>query len=358
MLDNEGAKGIDKINLNELNACVEENRRNMDPSIDYDFLEKSARIILQRLKMENGKHIVPVILFNREEGISIVLKFFDSLNNNVWYSRAKDILLGQDKNIGINIFDSEDIDFSEKDENGFDKYSNYSSLQYKAMGPKALVKILLKEEFEDVSKVIEENKLTLEDLYSIVHEISHTFDLGETEKCRRERNLFAEVPPYCFERMFGDYLVHNNIISESVMDKIIQTRYECSVRHARAVCTKINLVRLKEKDGRIDRENIKNMLEENDIRNPFYVQSMLRDVLTANPSIDFQARYGIAELTAHQYMKLYEKDKKEAIVRLEKYCEELKMGNSNDEVLKLVGCPTSIKEVEEVANDISCSRNR
>lgn len=358
MLDNEGAKGIDKINLNELNACVEENRRNMDPSIDYDFLEKSARIILQRLKMENGKHIVPIILFTREKAISTVLSFFDSLGNKEWYEQVKSILMGQNENIGINIFDAEEIDFSKKDENGFDIYSNESMLQYKKMGPKALVKILLKDEFEDFSEVIEEDKVTLEDLYSIVHEISHTFDLGDTEEDKKARNLFTEITPYCFERMFGDYLVHNNSISESVMDKIIQTRYECSVRHVRAVCTKINLVRLKEKDGRIDRENIKNMLEKHDIRNPFYVQSMLRDVLTANPSIDFQARYGIAELTAHQYMKSYEKDKKEAIVRLEKYCEELKMGNSNDEVLKLVGCPTSIKEVEEVANDISCSRNR
>lgn len=358
MLDNEGAKGIDKINLNELNACIEENRRNMDPSIDYNLLEKSARIILQRLKMENGKHIVPVILFSREKAISNVLKFFENLNDNVWYSRVKDILLGQDKNIGINIFDAEEIDFPKKDEDGFDIYSNESMLQYKEIGPKASVKILLKEEFEDVSEVIEEDKVTLEDLYCIVHEISHTFDLGDTEEDKKARMLFAEITPYCFERMFGDYLVHNNIINENVMEKIIQRRYGCSVRHARAVCTKINLVRLKEKDGRIDRENIKKMLEEEGIRNPFYVQSMLRDVLTANPSIDFQARYGIAELTAHQYMKEYKKDKKEAIERLKKYCEKIKMGNSNDEVLKLVGCPINVKEVEEIANDIRDSRGR
>lgn len=358
MLNDEGIKGIEKINLNKLNDCIEANRRNMILSIDYDFLEEASRIMINRINMVKEKHIVPVILFTREKAMSIVLSFFASLGNKKWYEQVKNILMGQNKNIGINIFNSEDIDFSKKDENGFDIYSDYSSLQYKEMGPKALVKILLKEEFEDVSEVIEKDKFTLEDLYSIVHEISHTFDLDGEEKNREARILFAEVTPYCFEGMLGDYLMCNNVINERVMAKMMQARYKNSFRHARTVWSKINLVRLKEKEGIINKDNIKKMLEENDICNPFYVRAMLTDILDANPKIDFQARYEIAELTLHQYMKAYKRDKKGAIERLGKYCEEIKVGNLNDEVLKIVGCPTNIKEVEEIVNDIRDIKNR
>lgn len=357
MLNNEGVKGIEKINLNQLNACIEANRRNMNPSIDYDFLEESSRIMLKTINIENEKSIVPVIVFTREEAISIVLNFFESLDDEELYEYVKSILMGQNKNIGINIFNFSDItNFSEKDENGLRKYS--SECQLENRGEKALAKILLKDEFQDFSDHISNEDFVLQDIYDIVHEISHTFDLGNNAKSRKARSLFAEITPYCFERMLGEYLVSNNIVSERTKDKITQRRTECSMRHARSVCAKVNLVKLKEKEGCLTKDNVKNILERNNIYNPFYVKSMFRDVLEYEPSIDFEAKYPIAELTAHQYMNVYKKDKKEAMERLKKYCEEIKRGNLNDEVLKLVGCPTNIKEVEEIANDIRDSRNR
>lgn len=48
----------------------------------------------------------------------------------------------------------------------------------------------------------------LRDLYSIVHEVTHTFDLenGDTES----RKIFGEIAPQCMERMLDEYLLNLN----------------------------------------------------------------------------------------------------------------------------------------------------
>ena len=85
---------------------------------------------------------------------------------------------------------------------------------------------------------------------------------------------------------------------------------------------------------------------------------MLQDVLISASYIDYDARYPIAMFTAHEYMKMYKKDKKQAIANLTKYCEAIKNGDTNDDVLKLVGCPVSIEEIEVVINDIRDTESR
>ena len=48
-------------------------------------------------------------------------------------------------------------------------------------------------------------KGTIEDIYALVHEISHTFDLVPNDNSTR--NMLGEVTPYCFEAMLGKYLI-------------------------------------------------------------------------------------------------------------------------------------------------------
>ena len=358
MDNNEEIKETEKISISKLNECIEENIINMSPSVDYNFLEEASKIMFQGINITNEKQIVPIVLFNREKAISIVLKFFESLENKVWYSQVKNILLGQDKNIGINIFNSKDIDPLEKDENGFYKYSDYSSLECKQNNIKSLIKIMLKEEFQDVYEHIEKDKITLEDIYNITHEISHTFDLGNNEKSRELSSLFVEVTPSCFENMLSEYLIRKNIINERIINKIEQRTTVDSIRDARTVWAKINLVKLKEREGRLNKENIKKMLEENNISDVSHVRSILSDILACNSNIDFQARYMVAELTAHQYKKMYKSNRREATERLKIHCEKMMNGNSSQDDVKLIGYPINEKEVLKVVNDIRDEKNR
>lgn len=359
MTNKEVKNGIEKINLNELNNCIEAIRRNMISSTNYEFLEVQSRLMLQRIRPGNSKQIEPIVFFSREEAMSIILKFFESLDNKEWYEQAKGIILGQNKNIGINIFREEDItDFLEKNEDGIYKYTYGSNIEQNPNNHKALIRVLLNDEIRYVRNCIPNDKFTIQDVYNIVHETSHTFDLGNDKKSIQGRQLFAEITPYCFEKMLGDYLINNNIVNERIVDKVAQRRMKISIRRAREVCAKVNLIKLKEKEKTLTKENIKQILEQNGIQDPLYIQSMLRDVLENELSIDYDARYPIAELTVHKYMKMYKKDRKQAIENLSKYCEAIKKGDSSGEILNLVGCPVNKKEVEMVINDIIDDKSR
>lgn len=61
-------------------------------------------------------------------------------------------------------------------------------------------------EVSNFSEVYCPRKGDLRDLYSIVHEVTHTFDLenGDTEA----RKVFGEIAPQCMERMLDEYLLN------------------------------------------------------------------------------------------------------------------------------------------------------
>ena len=48
----------------------------------------------------------------------------------------------------------------------------------------------------------------LRDLYSVVHEVTHTFDLGNGDT--EARKIFGEIAPQCMERMLDEYLLNLN----------------------------------------------------------------------------------------------------------------------------------------------------
>lgn len=360
MPNKETKNEAEKINLSELNECIEKNRRNMIRTTNYDFLEKLSRLILRKIKFEKNANITLGMLFSREEAISIVLKFFESLGNKQWYEQAKSIILGQNKDISISMFREKDIsDFSEKNRDGLYKYSYGSEVEQSQYNHnKAIVRVSLNEEFLGNEYCVPSDKFTIKDIYSIAHEISHTFDLGENEDAVGKRQLFSEINSYCFEKMLTEYLINQNIISKKTREIIEQRGIKNNFRHARTVCAKVNLIKFKEKEESLTKENIKQILEKEGIKDPIYVQSMLKDVLISVPYIDYDARYPIAMFASHEYMKMYKKDKKQAIENLTKYCEAIKKGDTSVEVLKLVGCPVNIEEIEEVANDIIDTRCR
>lgn len=61
-------------------------------------------------------------------------------------------------------------------------------------------------EVSNFSEVYCPRRGDLRDLYSIVHEVTHTFDLrnGDTEA----RKIFGEIAPQCIERMLDEYLLN------------------------------------------------------------------------------------------------------------------------------------------------------
>ena len=343
-----------KINLNQLNSCIEENINNLNCEIEnYDFIKFLTEMMAKKIKRCKLTGVDPIILFSREKSISEVLKFFQSLKCPEWYNLAKGILLGQDKNKTINIYDYQEINSTDKDENNFDKYSDFSCIEYKGNGnPNTRIKVLLKEGYEDILEFIDKDKFTLDDLQTIAHEIAHNLDFNPNEE-NSTRDLLSEIPAFCIEKMFLEYLKEKNIIIDQVLEKMQMKRLLNSCEAAESIYAKILLMETYEEDGKLTKENIQELLKECNITNPNEVRRIFINVVGSLPDINYEVRYPIAELSAIEYMKKFRANKSNAIRRLKIYCNNAKRGNFTQRVLKLVGCPINSKDINKRIKDIN-----
>lgn len=124
----------------------------------------------------------------------------------------------------------------------------------------------------------------LRDLYNIVHEVTHTFDLnnGDTEA----RKIFGEIAPQCMERMLDEYLLNLN-------------------------------------DGDIQKYGIVRNILIQDVRNR-QVSTFLsrKDNIKSfnngagNKKLDL--RYILAQIYSSEYMKLYKKTRTSELLKLMK----------------------------------------
>ena len=97
-------------------------------------------------------------------------------------------------------------------------------------------------------------KGTVEDIYLLVHEILHTFDLGE--KDNSTRNLLGEVTSYCFEAMLSRFLTENGILNrEDVTNREKGDIINC-YDDAVETFAKLKLMRIKEQKGNIRQTDI------------------------------------------------------------------------------------------------------
>lgn len=357
----------DRVSINELNKSIDEYKSNMRKGIYYDSLKRITGEMVKKLKLRK-EGIYPVKLYSQEQALSMALNFFKSLGVEEWYDSAKHIFLGQDENIGINIFDADDIeDLNEKDEYGLRKYSTGSEVEYDWIeeegnilkhNKRANIKISLRSWFNNLPRSVLKDNLTLRDIYSIIHEISHTFDMGDSNRSNWERRLFVEITPFCFERMFGNYLTQNGIVSKEIIESIELERSLNSLRHARITYCVLNLIELKDKYGEISKENIDELLREKDIRDINFVRESFKDVILLEPDVEYHFTYAIAELTARQFIRMYKTDKKQALSNLHQYCENIRVGNTSDDTLRLIGCPVDDKEACKVIDEVVESREK
>lgn len=135
-------------------------------------------------KLENEKSIYNMPLVSKlseMQTIELAKQFFSSSGSNL-----------SDKAIQIIENKSNKFKFI------FEKYGN--SLDNQGNPREA--------EVSNLSEVYCPRRGDLRDLYSIVHEVTHTFDLenGDTES----RKIFGEISPQCIERMLDEYLLNLN----------------------------------------------------------------------------------------------------------------------------------------------------
>lgn len=275
-----------------LNELIQENLDNRRNSTDYDLLHKISGIMTRNLKVTNRSFGEITNPSTEGQTKKVALEFFKSLDKDL-YERTKNIIQGN-SDIDFNMYKlDKDDDFSIQKDDGMPVHTKT---------PRVISK-------NGKSAVYVPCKGTVEDIYLLVHELSHTFDLIPNDN--PTRNLLGEVTPYCFEAMLSQYLVENSIATrEDVINREkgdIVSLYDDGVE----TFAKLELMKMKEQKGEIKQEDLSAMQKKYGLTNR-QIGYVLGRLGQSEPNVDHRARYMIAR---NNLSTLYE-----TIQAKSKYC--------------------------------------
>lgn len=306
-------------------------------NIDYDLLEQALGYMLKNCTSVKTSPISVITPLEKSEMLGVTLDFFKSIDLSV-YRQAIETILQQHENIKMKIYNIHEVkDFNKKDEFNLLEYTSDGSVQSNkgnaVVNVPTKVKVNSKEE-----KILDENECTLEDLYTVVHEISHLFDLDlESEKTSNEelkgkrpeskvsntRELLGEATTIAFEGMLTDYLLKNTDYSKQTIEEISSIRINSFMQDARLVYAKLLLAKEKSKNGEITLQYIEKFMRDNNFSTQ-YVRRMARNIIDDPRGMNFEKRYALGGLIAPTIIKKYKEDGPSI---LKKYLEESKNGN-------------------------------
>ena len=322
------------IKLNDAVDRIIEEKKLM--KLDYDYIEKALKPLVKNRNVDTGS-IDIVVPIKKEEMIKIMLDFFMAVDP-MFYNKAIRVILGQDKDIRMNIYDVHSVkNFNEEGEEDFIEYTPYGVLQNRK--GRALVNIPTHSELSrKESKAINKDNLTLDDLYTIVHEISHSFDLNldlgkptkkeiagedETYEDNITRELTAEATAIAFEAMLSEYLLKNTSYSKSAVKQKSNRRINSCLQKVRIVYAKLVLAKEKEEKGEITLDFIENKMREYNMS----IQGARRlavNIVNSPRDMLMQNRYAIGGLIAPTIIKTY---KTRGVEALKEYLEQAKQCN-------------------------------
>lgn len=324
--------------LNKLNTAIDkviEEKDAMD--LDYDFIEKSLGAMIRNVKnIEVGK-ITVLTPIAKEEMLKVTLDFFESIDPEL-HKKAVDTILQQTENIKMRIYNIHKIkDFKKRDENGVLEYTEKGSV-YSSNGY-ATVHVPTKRELEpEEENILDKNSCTLEDLYAMVHEISHLFDLDlelgkpdkeelsggrDKRKTRITRELLGEATAISFEGMLSEYLLKNEIYSKGAIQEIANLSMNSYLNDARLVYAKLLLAREKERNGEIKAEYVEKFMRDNGFTTQ-YIRRMASNIINDPRDMLFEKRYAFGGLIAPTIIKKYKEEGEEPLKR---YLHEAKKEN-------------------------------
>lgn len=320
--------------LPKLNEIIHKNLVNRKNGTDYHLLYEISRAMISNLKLPDrniNKIATPSAIAQTK---SIALQFFKDLDSEL-YEKAKNIVDG-----------SSEFDFNMYMLDGVNDFSSC-----KASGMPAHTKIPCVMTKNGKSAIYVPCKGTVEDIYLLVHEISHTFDFGE--KDNSTRNLLGEVTSYCFEAMLSRFLTENGILNrEDVTNREKGDIINC-YDDVVETFAKLELMRIKEQKGNIRQTDISEIRKAYSLSDKSlqYILNRLEDSKT---NVDYKARYMVALLVYPYYMEQYEKDSKQAVKSMKAYFDKVKAGNFIQS-LESLGIEPTFEQIQHLI-DVSNKR--
>lgn len=318
--------------LQTLNSFIDENLQNKINSTDYDFLYKISGMMTNGVHIKD-RHISEITTPSTEEQTKgIALQFFKELDQEL-YEKVTDILNGK-SDFEFNMYQlSEDEDFSKTKNNGMPVHTKTPCVISK----------------DGKSAVYVPCKGSVEDIYFLVHELSHTFDF--TKNDNPTRNLMGEITPHCFEAMLSQYLLENGIATR---DDVVNREKVTSRNHyddGAETFAKLELMKIKEQQGKIEQEDIIQIQKKYGITNR-QLGFVLERLVHSEPNVDYKARYMISLLVYPHYMEQYKQNPQKALKALKDYFEQIKNDNmpKSLEALGIEPCIEAIPQLIQKCN--------
>ena len=286
-----------------LNSFIDENLRNRKNSTNYDLLYNISEMMTKDFKVKDRRYNPITKPSTMEETKEIALQFFKDIDQEL-YEDVKKIVEGDSK-FSFNMYMlDENEDFSKTYNDGMPIHTKIPSVV----------------ERNGKVGVYVPCKGTIEDIYLLVHELSHTFDLAEGHY-NPTRNMLGEVTPHCFEAMLSQYLLEKGIATrEDVVNREKATtisHYDDGVE----TFAKFKLMQIKEKNGNIGQDDIIQLQKKYGITNK-QLGYVLGRMANSEPTIDYRARYMIAQLIYPHFMEQYEQNPQNAIKIIKEYFEQ------------------------------------
>ena len=317
------------IDVNEVNSLIDNVARSRYGGINYNAIDYLASDILQI----PPEKIQPNISHNyqyklsKDKTVEIVLDFFKSIDLE-FYKKAQSIINGEEKDVVLNFFDAVKCD----DKICEDRKSNEATVDHTS----------------NVKKINIPSMGNINDVYSMVHEISHIFDLPES--LNLSRIMLADVNSECFERMLDCYFEEKKDMDELLKQDLYLVRKHSINRTyflALEYAVKYSFFDYKNHKGEMNLKDIKQVMSRFTLP-PNLVLSYLRD---NSQDISYSARYIFGGLASEEYLQHYRQNPSESINNLKKYMELIKEDKGTEALKELDINMNTIayeKEIESV----------
>ena len=313
-----------------------------------------------------GKKTEINVQLGREKLLKDILIFLKNIDIE-YYSEALDFIIQLKKNRSLEIFHSKKSNLSRVERDAV-KLMGMQMFNYKHDYIQLLIPTGLDETREEYNNNIE-NKASLKESFSMLHEIAHSFDfdakkakeiLSKTinidEKSYKKalkdimdssivRDAFCETTAITFERLYSEYLM-NNEKNNTVINRAIN-RYNDCLLCAEICYDNLSIADIKRKKGIIKNEDLELLMKE-DNNNERQIRYRISRIFKYNGNIRERKRYAVAGLFAPALVEQYKQRGPEV---LKQYINSIK-NNSVDEIFETIQISQSKEGYDKLLNNM------
>lgn len=316
---------LDKETLQKLNKRVDKIAENFNEyHIDCEALHRVLGALIHEQKLQRPTNVPKLIPIKKEELLAVTLDFFKSVDEE-FYRKAIDAILNQNERLKMRIYNAHTTPKSkEEDEHEIRVYSESPCISLNKGYASIFIPLQYRTPKKYARKLLKDDEGTLDDLYTIVHEIAHTFDNDEDiigpptreeilegkeheRPYRATRELLAEVSSTGFEFLLTNYLLGKGLYSKSAIIEHEIDSIHSSVDKARVLFAELSLLDIKKKKGEITNDDIEELKKEQKMP-VAYIRRMANRIINADKSPVYRNRYAVGGLLAQTLRTCYEEN--------------------------------------------------